>query len=452
MNDNYYAPEVVENFKKKYIYFGEKKFEHAYDSGDVTAYRSLLKKFVSQRDVQHIVYVIITDSVRDVVRTRLLPELSRFLKPYGEFIMSGGEVFNTFVGQDARLVTSDIDTKFIPLFETKDFFRDLQILKIIFWDKLNLILKKYENIFRTIINKRIKEFKISTLLGLSIPSTGVLLKRRYTLMMKTRTDHSTDKVSPGNTLIDVELFAIDMNVRYFNVESGKVDKMNLGGVLDIAFMRPGEFGSDIATDFTTDSASVQVAGKGFFLEDLYFMQKLGLRPNKRIKDKERMVSFAKHVIGLKNTSFNFETLYKLCKKKLNTKQSKIRKISFQYEKELKRALAIDPLKDSKRIEKPSLKKIQAMAYGIKGPIGLTIDKYNPTNSSYKVDIEKGRWLQNSRVNYIRNEYNYRLNQNANVKINNKNVPMPLYGYKTRRNHTIPRNIVDKSVAIQFGRR
>ena len=452
MNDNYYSKETLEKFKKKYIYFDDKRIKDAYENDEPEKYRALLGKYVSPRDVRNVVYVIITDALRDVLRDRVLPELTKFLKPYGELVMSGGEVFNTFVDKEYRIVTSDIDTKFIPLFETKDFFRNLQILKIIFWNKLNLILKKYERIFRIIINKRIKKLKIKKMLGISIPSTGVLLKRRHTLMMKSRTDHSTTKVSAGNTLIDVELFAIDMNVRHLNVESGKIEKTNLGGVLDIAFMRPGEFGSDISTNFSTNSKGVNIANEKFFLEDLYAMQKLGLRPNKKTKDKERMVAFAKHVARLKNVKLDFENLYKSSKRKLKVKSRKPRKVTFSLRKELKRAAAVDPLADPERIEAPSIKKVQSMSYGIKGPIGLKIKEYNPTNSTYKVNVNKGEWVKNTRVNYVRNEYNYRLNQNANVNINNKNLPMPLYGYKTRRNHGIPRNVVNKSVQIQFGRR
>ena len=291
------------------------------------------------------------------------------------------------------------------------------------------------------------------MIGLTIPNTGVLLKRRYTLMMKTRTNGSTNKVSPGNTLIDVELFAIDMNTKYYNVETGNVDRMNLGGVLDIAFMRPNEFGSEIIRDFSKDSFGSNIAGKRFFLDDLYLMQKLGLRVNKKKKDKDRMVAFARHVAGLRDVSGSFESLYTRAKKKTSaTRTQRSRKVIFNYQTELAKARKVNPLKMPERIVQPSVKKVFTMAYGIKGPSDLNIKNYVPTYSNFKVNINKSAWVKNNRTNYIRNEYTYRYNKNVETNKHPDNMPKPLYAYKTRRNFNIPRNIVNKSVAIQFARR
>ena len=453
MDDNYYSSETIKNFEKKFIFFDKKEIEDAYVKGDKKKFRTLLKKYASRRDVQHIVYVIVTDSIRTILRKKMLPELSKFLRPYGDLILSGGEAFNMYVDKEHRIVTSDIDAKFIPLFENKNFFRNLQILKIIFWNKLNLILKKYEKIILKNILKIFKKLKICKMLGLTIPTSGPYLMRRYTLMMKSRSRRNTNNVSAGNTLIDVELFALDLALKYFNVETGKVEQQNLGGILDIAFMRPNEFGSEIISNFTTDKLGVHIAGRKFFLHDLYIMQKLGLRPNKKMKDLNRMIAFTKHVAGVNTSEKNFEKLYKISKQKIGNKNSrKVRKVKFSYEKELAKTMKIDPLKDIDRIVKPTQKKLYTMAYGIKGPEGLNIKEYIPTNSNLRVNTNKHKWVKNNRVNYVKNEYTYRLNQNANVKVNNSNMPTPLYGYKTRRNYNIPRNIVNKSSQIQFVRR
>lgn len=449
MDDNYYSPKTVQEFERDCVCLKHKAILKAYTDNDVKKYRMLLKKYATAREVRDIVYVIITDCIRSVMRKELIPELVAFLKPYGELIISGGEAFNTFVDIEHRIITGDIDTKFIPLFKTENFFRNLQILKINFWEKLNEILLKFENKFRRNILKKIKNYKPAKMIGLTIPKSGVLLKRRYTLMMKTRTNGSTNKVSPGNTLIDVELFAIDMNVRYYDVETGKIERVNLGGVLDVAFMRPNEFGSEIIQDFSKDN----IAGKRFFLDDLYRMQKLGLRPNKKKKDKDRMVAFARHVAGLRDVSGSFESLYTRSRRKIPAARTKkLRRARFDYQAELEKARKVNPLKMPNRIVQPSVKKVFTMAYGVKGPNGLNIKNYAPTYSNYRVNINRGVWVKNNSANYIRNEYNYRYNKNVETNKHPDNMPKPLYGYKTRRNFNIPRNIVNKSVAIQFARR
>lgn len=452
MDDNYYSEETIKDFENRFICLNQKDIITAYKNGDVNKYRRLLKKYATRQETQHMVYVFVTDSIRHVLRKEIIPELTKFLRPYGELVMAGGEAFNTFVDKEHRIATSDIDTKFIPLFESKNYFRNLQILKINFWEKINKIIKKFENKIRINILKNLKNSKISKMLGISIPTSGILLKRRYTLMMKSRSNHKSNKISPGNTLIDVELFAIDMTVRYFDIESDKVAAHNLGGILDIAFMRPGEFGSEIYKNFTKNSDGIQIAGKRFFLDDLYIMQKLGLRPGKKRKDKERMIAFAKHVAGIQNPKGTFEQLYNASKKKIKPVLRSHRKVKFAYSSEVEKARKVNPLADIDRIVQPNLKKLYTMAYGVKGPQGLEIKNYIPTNSRLRVNINRGKWVENNRTNYIRNEYNYRMNQNSNVKIDISKIPMPLYAYKTRRNYNIPRNIVNKSIAIQFGRR
>ena len=453
MDDNYYSSKTIQKFEKENVCLNQKELLKAYNENDVTKYRTLLKKYATRREVQNIVYVIVTDCVRTVMRKEVIPEITKFLRTYGELIISGGEAFNSFVDIEHRIVTSDIDTKFIPLFEGEHLFRNLQILKINFWDKLNKIILKIENKFRINILEKIKKYKPAKMLGLTIPKTGVLLKRRYTLMMKSRTNGTINKVSSGNTLIDVELFAIDMNTKYFNIETGKVQSQNLGGVLDIAFMRMNEFGSEIINDFSKDSFGSNIAGKRFFLDDLYLMQKLGLRMTKKKKDKDRMISFARHVVGLRDVTGTFESLYSRVKRKVRPMLTqKPRKVRFSYQTELAKARKVDPLKMPTRIVEPSTKKMFTMAYGVKGPNGLNIKNYTPTYSNFKVNINKGIWVKNSRTNYIRNEYTYRYNKNTEVNKQPVNVPKPLYGYKTRRNFNIPRNIVNKSVAIQFSRR
>lgn len=72
-----------------------------------------------------------------------------------------------------------------------------------------------------------------------------MVTRRYTLIKKKKEVSNSLNVSEGDVLIDVELFALDLNIRAFSIETGKIEERVLGGFLDIPFMRPGEFGYEI---------------------------------------------------------------------------------------------------------------------------------------------------------------------------------------------------------------
>ena len=63
--------------------------------------------------------------------------MSDYLRKIGDLVISGGEAFNLYIERADRIVTADIDTKFVPRlkYDTK-YFGKLQAIKLIIWDKL----------------------------------------------------------------------------------------------------------------------------------------------------------------------------------------------------------------------------------------------------------------------------------------------------------------------------
>ena len=66
----------------------------------------------------------------------IINKLSKLLSDkYGDLIISGGDVFNIHMPKEKRIITTDIDTKFIPRLKnisvsSKEYFEYLQLIKL----------------------------------------------------------------------------------------------------------------------------------------------------------------------------------------------------------------------------------------------------------------------------------------------------------------------------------
>ena len=323
MDDIYYSGKTISKFiitdlcqkdKLLYKYYLEKKI--------LKFRKRFLRKFKDE-DIEKIIYTLVTDHIRDII-LQTVSQLTVYLQPMGDLVLSGGEAFNTYFDRKDRLPTSDIDTKFVPIFKTNDnkligprnklYFEYLQVTKLILWNKLGEISQKINEK----ISKRIKILEktfIGKLLGLGLANgnDGHYVTRRYSLLPKTRKNLSKPEASSKNVLIDVELFALDLKIKRFSFEKGRIVNDNLGGILDIAVMRPFEVGYEIV--FSRDQGyayynpitkkilydkNLLIAGKKFLIEDLFLMKSLGLRPKKTKKDHQRMFKFSKYILDVKN--------------------------------------------------------------------------------------------------------------------------------------------------------
>lgn len=451
MDVNYYSEKTVNNFIKKNVCHGDALLLKYYQDGKIKSFRRRLEILkIDPKDIQKVIYTYVTDVIRDVI-LHTIGNLTRYMEPMGDLVISGGEAFNYYFDRDSRVVTSDIDTKFVPSFRKKNFFENLQATKLLLWDKLGRTSVDIEKkIIEKIENTR---NMITRVYGISLPKSIPVVTRRYSLIRKKKqSSNRVFAVTPENVLIDVELFTLDLKIRYFSTQDNKISQRNLGGILDIAFMRPGQLGYDVAFDRVRDNPNLFVASKRFLLEDLYLMQSLGLRPDKKEKDRKRMYTFATNILGLKDVKSS-DSIYdiflksiKVLPMKTNTKQV----IKNLPNKILKRAEGVNPYNYQNRTTQPLKSKvIGQFLVGFKGPRGLTVKGIKETSGPFRFNVTKEQWVRNNSQYYVKNEYNYRPNNkfDSNINVNTLKPTNILYGYNPQRNYKMSQKIIQAASMI-----
>jgi hypothetical protein len=458
MDTEIYSEAVINRFMKKNLFFNDSLLEKYYKSDNLAAFRKRVHRVHNKESFEKMVYAVVTDSVRDII-LKTAAELSEFLKPMGDLVVSGGEAFNMYLDRTDRLVTSDIDTKFIPIIPYDDkYFGKLQGIKLLLWNKLGEIARR--------INMRIKKrlsskTKLGRFLGLGFAEKGPYVTRRY-LLIKKKKSQSGGEPSKGDIFIDVELFALDLNLRYFSIEKGKITQEVLGGMLDIPFMRPKEFGYEAIqskkqgvtyknkdTGAMIHDKRLYVAGKQFLLDDVYLMQKLGLRPEKKEKDRQRMYKLAKMITKTAkiSPSDGINTIY-------NRTRNKLKSVRFTSRRKgnvnMSLAAKVDPMRYKEFTTKPREDRLsKQLVYGVKTTVpNVNIPGYAKTHGNQRFNLNRQEWVKNTSKSYVKNEYNYRPTSSKNIP-NTIDYTKLLYGYKPLRDKWIPRPIIKKAAMIPF---
>ena len=458
MDTEIYSEAVINRFMKKNLFFNDPLLEKYYETDNLTAFRKRVHRVHGKESFEKMIYAVVTDSVRDII-LRTAAELSEFLKPMGDLVVSGGEAFNMYLDRADRLVTSDIDTKFIPIIPYDDkYFGKLQGIKLLLWNKLGEISRR--------INTKIKErlsrkTKVARFLGLGFSEKGPYVTRRYLLIKKKKSQSGGDP-GKGDIFIDVELFALDLNLRYFSIEKGRITQEVLGGMLDIPFMRPKEFGYEAIqskkqgvtyknkeTGAIVHDKRLYVAGKRFLLDDVYLMQKLGLRPEKKEKDRQRMYKLARMITKGVNISAtdSINTIY-------NRTHNKIKSVRFVTRRKgnvnMSLAAKVDPMRYSAFTTKPREDRLsKQLVYGVKGSVpNLNIPGYTKTHGNQRFNLNKQVWVKNTSKSYVKNEFNYRPTTGKGIP-NKIDFTKLLYGYKPVRDKWVPPSIIKKAAMIPF---
>jgi hypothetical protein len=458
MDTEIYSEAVINRFMKKNLFFNDPLLEKYYKTDNLGAFRKRVHRVHNKESFEKMIYAVVTDSVRDII-LKTAAELSEFLKPMGDLVVSGGEAFNMYLERADRLVTSDIDTKFIPIIPYDDkYFGKLQGIKLLLWNKLGEITRR--------INMRIKKrlsskTKLGRFLGLGFAEKGPYVTRRY-LLIKKKKSQSGGEPSKGDIFIDVELFALDLNLRYFSIEKGKITQEVLGGMLDIPFMRPKEFGYEAIqskkqgvtyknkdTGAMVHDKRLYVAGKQFLLDDVYLMQKLGLRPEKKEKDRQRMYKLAKMITkGSKiNPTDSINTIY-------NRTRNKLKSVRFTSRRKgnvnMSLAARVDPMRYKEFTTKPREDRLsKQLVYGVKTSMpNINIPGYTKTHGNQRFNLNSQEWVKNTSKSYVKNEYNYRPTSSKNIP-NTIDYTKLLYGYKPLRDKWIPHPIIKKAAMIPF---
>ena len=458
MDDSIYSEAVINRFMLKNLFFNDATLKKYYDNDDLTNFRKRLYRLHKKDSMEKIVYAYVTDSIRDIVY-RMVGELSDFLKTSGDLVISGGEAFNYYIERKDRIITSDIDTKFVPRFKyDSKYFGKLQAIKVLLWNKLGEIASKYD---REIRSRFSKKTKLEKFLGFGFAEKGPFVTRRYILIKKKKSGDGPEP-SKMNVFIDVELFALDLKTRYFSPAKGQIVEKTIGGILDIPFMRPGEFGFEVVetkkkgvtyrnrlTGTIVRDDRIYVAGRRFLLDDVYLMQKLGLRPEKREKDRQRMVKLSKIISS--NVSINSSDTIESIYQKIHKLPMTIpRRRKTDGRVNMKAATAVNPRKYLTYTTPPDEERLsRQFVIGLKASTkGVSVPGFQKTKGNQRFNINDRIWRTSKNKNYVKNEYNFR--PSTGGKIPEKfNILKTLYGYRPTRDDWVPKQVLLKAAQIPF---
>lgn len=458
MDEKSYPKPVIKAFLKKNMFFDDATLRRYYDQGDVKKFRARVHKKYSDKQFTKVIYALITDSVRDIILDTV-GELTVFMKSMGDLIISGGEAFNMYMDYKDRIITTDIDAKFVPrLKRNVKFFGKLQAIKLIMWDKLGKLAKRLNlRIKRRVLSRKGKLFKF---LGLGFKRTGPYVTRRYTLIKKKK-GGETNKPMKDDVFIDVELFALDLNLRYFCPSSGKIEDFTLGGILDVPFMRPKEFGYEVVKDVTRPSISyrnmgtgnikvndkVMVASKEFLIEDIYLMQKLNLRPEKKDKDRQRLFRLAKLFTKTVKSTDGMDAIFKKVQPKISGRVKRTQRRTAV--PRMKNAARVNPFKYKEFTTVPSEKRLsKQIVHGIKTPVPTIVEGFEKTHGNQRLNLNTYTWKTNDTNAYVKNEFNLRPKEPMNLP-NTLNTQETLYGFRPRRDGWVPKPLLQRAAQIPF---
>ena len=162
MDTYVYGEATLQKFMKKNLFFDDPVLEKYYERGDVRSFRSRVTRLHKNESFEKMLYAFVTDLSRDII-LKTVSEITSYMEPMGDMIISGGEAYNYYVEKGDRIVTSDIDTKFVPRmpYDMK-FFGKLQATKLLLWDKLGETCVKIQDVVRT---RLMSNSKLATFLG-----------------------------------------------------------------------------------------------------------------------------------------------------------------------------------------------------------------------------------------------------------------------------------------------
>jgi len=93
MDENLYSKPVINRFLNKNFFFNDPVLKKYYEQDNLQKFRNRINRHHSDKSFEKMVYVIVTDVIRDIIY-EIISEITVFLKPMGDVIISGGEAFN----------------------------------------------------------------------------------------------------------------------------------------------------------------------------------------------------------------------------------------------------------------------------------------------------------------------------------------------------------------------
>ena len=93
MDQYMYNDSTLKQFMRKNLFFNDPVLERYYERGDVKSFRSRLVRSHKNESLEKMLYAFVTDISRDIIM-KTIGEITRFMNPMGDVIISGGEAYN----------------------------------------------------------------------------------------------------------------------------------------------------------------------------------------------------------------------------------------------------------------------------------------------------------------------------------------------------------------------
>ena len=119
MDDRIYTSDVIDQYIISQVCQDDKTLYKYYTEGDIKKYRARLSRVTDQKTISKIALTLCTDTLRPIIY-ELIGIMSKNLSKYGNLIISGGEAFNLYFDKKDRIITGDIDTKYVPNINPND--------------------------------------------------------------------------------------------------------------------------------------------------------------------------------------------------------------------------------------------------------------------------------------------------------------------------------------------
>ena len=137
MDTGVYSQDNIDKYILSTVCLDDKTLHKYFTDGKVKEFRARLKTKMDQKSLTKIALTLCTDVWRPRIY-KVIKRMQKNMKPYGNLIVSGGEAFNIYLPKAHRVITGDIDTKFVPNINPTDpkYFGKLQVVRLAMWNTL----------------------------------------------------------------------------------------------------------------------------------------------------------------------------------------------------------------------------------------------------------------------------------------------------------------------------
>ena len=178
------------------------------------------------------------------------------------------------------------------------------------------------------------------------------------------------------------------------------------------------------------------------------MHTLNLRPEKREKDRQRLLKLAQLFDKRIKSTDSIDSIFKRVKSKINrvytSKVTKKRTVS------INTALRVNPRKYEKFTTEPSRERLsKKIVHGV-NPVtkNAVVEGYERSNGNQRFNLKTLKWKKNNTNAYVRNEFKLRPLEPQRIP-KNVNMQATLYGFRPRRDGWVPKPLLERSAAIPF---